>query len=95
MDAAPPVLSLLEFAGVRAYEVGSAWMVSFVELAVAAWSTAVFLFLARRFAPNAAAPRLVAAGAVFAATWLVPAHYVRAFPIWSAGRRTRPTITTT
>jgi hypothetical protein len=57
-------------------------MDSFLALLGATWSMALFLFLLRRFDPQAKWARLGIAGAIFAATWIVPLHYVAPFAIW-------------
>ena len=80
--SALPAFLAMQFLGARAYRNGSPLMVSVVEITLAAWSLALFLFLVRSLTRRASAARLVVAGAVVAATWLAPMHYVEAFPIW-------------
>jgi hypothetical protein len=80
--SALPGLLAVEFLGTRAYRNGAPFMVTVVELAMAAWSMAVFLFLLRYLGRGAKSPRLVFAALVFGVTWLVPMHLVNGFPIW-------------
>ncbi len=81
--SALPGLLVIEFVGTRAYRNGSSLMVTVVELTVAAWSLALFLFLVRSIDARASVARLVVAAAVVAVTWLAPMHYVEDVPIWN------------
>jgi peptidase C13-like protein len=80
--SALPWLLVIEWAGTRVYRNGSHLMVSVVQLAIAGWSLAVFLFIARRLAPRAGLAHFPFAAAVFATTWLVPMHYAEPWPMW-------------
>ena len=81
--SALPGLLVMQFVGTRAFRNGSSLMVTMVDLAVAAWSLALFVFLVRSLDAGASVARLTVAGAVVAVTWLAPMHYVEDFPIWN------------
>jgi hypothetical protein len=85
-----PVLLIVEFVGARLYSVRPPLMDSVVDLGVAAWSVALFLFILRAFDPRAGVPRLLIAGAIFIATWLVPMHHVSSYRLWYRPAPERP-----